>query len=92
MKEMHFFEREVTGHRYRIAAQSVWDAQRGRSVARRVPLPKEPPKRLSLQAAQAQPKHHLQHKYHDRQSESAFSVPFAAHVVAPSEPGGSDQD
>ena len=29
---MHIFEREVNGHRYRIAAQSVWDAQQGRSV------------------------------------------------------------
>jgi len=35
---MHVFEREVNGHRYRIAAQSVWDATRGRSVARQVVL------------------------------------------------------
>ena len=35
---MHIFEREVNGHRYRIAAQSVWDATRGRSVARQVVL------------------------------------------------------
>lgn len=35
---MHIFEREVNGHRYRIAAQSVWDAQKGRSVARQVVL------------------------------------------------------
>jgi len=35
---MHVFEREVNGHRYRIAAQSVWDSQRGRSVARQVVL------------------------------------------------------
>lgn len=35
---MHIFEREVNGHRYRIAAQSVWDAHRGRSVARQVVL------------------------------------------------------
>ena len=35
---MHIFEREVSGHRYRIAAQSVWDAQKGRSVARQVVL------------------------------------------------------
>src|SRR6202161_950364 len=41
---MHIFEREVNGHRYRIAAQSVWDAERGRSVARQVVLgPAEPP-------------------------------------------------
>ena len=35
---MHIFEREVNGHRYRIAAQSVWDPVRGRSVARQVVL------------------------------------------------------
>ena len=35
---MHIFEREVSGRRYRIAAQSVWDAKAGRSVARQVVL------------------------------------------------------
>ena len=41
---MHVFEREVNGHRYRIAAQSVWDPVRGRSVARQVVLgPAAPP-------------------------------------------------
>jgi transposase len=35
---MHIFEREVKGHHYRIAAQSVWDPARGRSVARQVVL------------------------------------------------------
>ena len=35
---MHVFEREVNGHRYRIAAQSVWDPVHGRSVARQVVL------------------------------------------------------
>lgn len=35
---MHVFEREVNGHRYRIAAQSVWDPVRGRSVARQTVL------------------------------------------------------
>lgn len=41
---MHVFEREVNGHRYRIAAQSVWDSERGRSVARQVVLgPAGPP-------------------------------------------------
>jgi len=41
---MHVFEREVNGHRYRIAAQSVWDSNRGRSVARQVVLgPAAPP-------------------------------------------------
>jgi hypothetical protein len=41
---MHVFEREVNGHRYRIAAQSVWDAARRRSVARQVVLgPAAPP-------------------------------------------------
>jgi hypothetical protein len=41
---MHVFERAVSGHRYRIAAQSVWDSTRGRSVARQVVLgPAAPP-------------------------------------------------
>src|SRR5213593_1201530 len=41
---MHVFEREVNGHRYRIAAQSVWDPTRRRSVARQVVLgPAAPP-------------------------------------------------
>lgn len=41
---MHVFEREVNGHRYRIAAQSVWDSTRGRSVGRQVVLgPAAPP-------------------------------------------------
>lgn len=35
---MHIFEREVDGRRYRIAAQSVWDATAGRSVARQIVL------------------------------------------------------
>src|SRR5260370_23835081 len=38
MKDMHVFEREVNGLRYRIAAQSVWDPFRGRSVARQTVL------------------------------------------------------
>ena len=38
MKDMHVFEREVNGRRYRIAAQSVWDPARGRSVARQTVL------------------------------------------------------
>ena len=53
MKEMHIFEREVNGHRYRIAAQSVWDAQRGRSVARQVVLgPANPPRVADLSVTQ----------------------------------------
>jgi Transposase DDE domain len=48
---MHIFEREVNGHRYRIAAQSVWDAQKGRSVARQVVLgPVAPPPVADLRA------------------------------------------
>jgi transposase len=48
---MHVFEREVNGHRYRIAAQSVWDADRGRSVARQVVLgPAAPPPVADLRA------------------------------------------
>jgi hypothetical protein len=41
---VHIFEREVSGHRYRIAAQSIWDSALGRSVARQVVLgPAGPP-------------------------------------------------
>jgi transposase len=41
---MHIFEREVGGRRYRIAAQSVWDSQQRRSVARQIVLgPAAPP-------------------------------------------------
>lgn len=48
---MHIFEREVNGHRYRIAAQSVWDSQKGRSVARQVVLgPVAPPPIVDLRA------------------------------------------
>jgi transposase len=48
---MHIFEREVNGHRYRIAAQSVWDSQRGRCVARQVVLgPADPPRVADLSA------------------------------------------
>ena len=35
---MHIFERKVGNRRYRIAAQSVWSAKQGRSVARQVVL------------------------------------------------------
>jgi transposase len=38
MKDMHVFERVVNGRSYRIAAQSVWDPARGRSVARQAVL------------------------------------------------------
>lgn len=48
---MHIFEREVSGRRYRIAAQSVWDAEAGRSVARQVVLgPVAPPPLANLSA------------------------------------------
>jgi len=48
---MHVFERDVNGHRYRIAAQSVWDAAKGRSVARQVVLgPAAPPPVADLRA------------------------------------------
>jgi transposase len=48
---MHVFEREVKGHRYRIAAQSVWDPVRRRSVARQVVLgPAAPPPVADLAA------------------------------------------
>ena len=50
---MHIFEREVSGRRYRIAAQSVWNAQRGRCVARQVVLgPADPPRVADLGATQ----------------------------------------
>jgi len=50
---MHIFEREVGGRRYRIAAQSVWDAQQGRCVARQVVLgPAAPPPLADLRATQ----------------------------------------
>ncbi len=46
---MFIFEREVDGRRYRIAAQSVWDATAGRSVARQVVLgPADPPPAVDL--------------------------------------------
>ena len=35
---MRFFERTVTGRRYRIAAQSVWDPVTARSVGRQIVL------------------------------------------------------
>ena len=38
MNDVHIFEREVGGRPYRIAAQSVWDSSRGRSVARQAVL------------------------------------------------------
>jgi len=44
MMNMHVFEREMSGRRYRVAAQSVWDSVRGRSVARQAVLgPADPP-------------------------------------------------
>ncbi len=44
MKNVHFFERTVDGRRYRIVAESVWDSEKGRSVARQVVLgPADPP-------------------------------------------------
>lgn len=43
MRDVHIFERVMGGRRYRIAAQSVWDPVRGRSVARQAVLgPAEP--------------------------------------------------
>jgi transposase len=46
---VHFFEREMRGNKYRMAAQSVWDSSRGRSVARQVILgPAEPPLKADL--------------------------------------------
>ena len=50
---MHIFEREINGHRYRIAAQSLWDPAQGRSVARQVVLgPAAPSPLAELSATQ----------------------------------------
>ena len=38
MYEVHIFERDVGGRRYRVAAQSIWDPRLKRSVARQVTL------------------------------------------------------
>ena len=38
MIHVHIFERQMGGRRYRVAAQSVWDSARGRSVARQILL------------------------------------------------------
>lgn len=38
MKDVHFFERETGGLRYRLVADSVWDSVAQRSVARQVVL------------------------------------------------------
>jgi transposase len=46
---VHFFEREMRGNKYRMAAQSVWDSAKGRSVARQVILgPADPPLKADL--------------------------------------------
>lgn len=53
MNDMHIFERQVNGRRYRIAAQSVWDAKQGRSVARQIVLGSaEPPPVADLGSTQ----------------------------------------
>jgi transposase len=50
---VHIFERTVTGRRYRVAAQSVWDSVAGRSVARQVVLgPAEPAPTVDLGATE----------------------------------------
>lgn len=52
MKDVHIFERKVGGRPYRIAAQSVWDSSRGRSVARQAVLgPAGPAPVVDLSAA-----------------------------------------
>jgi len=44
MKEMNIFERTVSGRRYRIASQSLWDSARQRPFARQAVLgPADPP-------------------------------------------------
>ncbi len=49
MMNMHIFEREMSGRRYRVAAQSVWDSTLGRSVARQAVLGSaDPPPKADL--------------------------------------------
>jgi transposase len=49
---MNIFEREIGGHRYRIAAQSLWDAARQRPFARQAVLgPADPPPVVDLARA-----------------------------------------
>ena len=49
MIEVHIFERQMGGRRYRVAAQSVWDSARGRSVARQAVLgPADPAPKADL--------------------------------------------
>jgi len=51
MKNMHIMERMVSGRRYRIVAQSVWDSKQKRSVARQKVLgPADPPPVADLSA------------------------------------------
>ena len=46
---MHFFEREIGGRRYRLAAQSVWDSELGRPTSRQAVLgPAGPPPTVDL--------------------------------------------
>lgn len=46
---MHFIEKVVTGRRYRIAAQCVWDATRRQPFSRQVVLgPADPPPKVDL--------------------------------------------
>ena len=49
MMDVHIFEREMGGRRYRVAAQSVWDSGRGRSVGRQAVLgPADPVPKVDL--------------------------------------------
>ena len=49
MMNVHIFERQMGGRRYRVAAQSVWDSGEGRSVARQAVLgPADPPPKADL--------------------------------------------
>lgn len=53
MKNMHFFERTITGRPYRMAAEAIWDAAAKRSVARQVVLgPAEGPQPADLSTAE----------------------------------------
>lgn len=49
---MHFFEREMRGCRYRIAAEAVWDAAKRRPYSRQVVLgPADTPRTIPLSGA-----------------------------------------
>ncbi len=61
MKNVHIFERTVTGRRYRMAAQSFWDSTLQRPVSRQVVLGPAgpPPEATNLALARAMGSRHV---------------------------------